>query len=101
MKLPPHVTDIMQPLDVAMFGPLKRKWDKVLNDHMGLTGPKNSIRPSDFVNMVSEMWHDAVSGFECTGIYHVDRSKYPLDKCLLNKYDEWVKAGKPVDTSEM
>ena len=49
MKLPPHVTDIMQPLDVAMFGPLKRKWNKVLNDHMGLTGPKNMIRPSDFM----------------------------------------------------
>ena len=92
-----------------MFGPLKWKWDKVLNDHMGLTAPKNSIRRSNFVNMVSEMWHDAmpsknaVSGFECTGIYPVDRSKYLLDRLdesLLNKYDEWLKAGKPVDTTE-
>ena len=76
---------------------------------MGLTDPKNSIRPSDFVNMVSEMWHDAmssknaISGFECTGIYPVDHSKCPLERLeerLLNKYDEWLKAGKPVDTSD-
>ena len=45
---------------------------------------------------------NAISGLECTEIYPVDRSKYQLerlDECLLNKYDEWVKAGKPVDTS--
>ena len=92
-----------------MFGSLKWKWDKVLNDHMGLTAPKNSIRPSDFVNMVSEMWHDAmpsknaIRGFECTGIYPVYHSKYlvdRLDERLLKKHDEWVKAGKPVDTSD-
>ena len=109
MKLPPHVTDILQPLDVAMFGPLKRKWNQVLNDHMGLTGPRNSIRPSDFVNMVCGMWHDAMpsknasSGFECTGIYPVNRLKYlidKLDKRLLNKYEEWAKEGKPDDIIE-
>ena len=107
MKLPPHVTDIMQPLDVAMFGPLKRKWNEVLNEHMGLTGPRNTIRPSDFVNMVCGMWHDAmpsknaISGFESTGIYPVNRLKYPierLDERLLIKYDEWslLRAGETI-----
>ena len=46
---------------------------------------------------------NAVIDFACTGIYPVDRSKYPLerlDERLVNKYDEWVKAGKPVDTSD-
>ena len=71
--------------------------------------PQNSIKTSDFVNMVLEMWHDAmpsknaISGFECTGIHPVDHSKYQLerlDKRLLNKYDVWVKTGKPVDTSD-
>ena len=28
LKFPPHVTDVMQPLDVACFGPLKRAWEK-------------------------------------------------------------------------
>ena len=28
VKLPPHVNDKLQPLDVCCFGPLKRKWKK-------------------------------------------------------------------------
>ena len=31
IKLPPHVMDKLQPLDVACFGPLKRLWEKELN----------------------------------------------------------------------
>ena len=31
MKLPPRFTDIMHPLDIAGFGPLKKKLNKVLN----------------------------------------------------------------------
>ena len=31
MKLPPHVTDKLQPLDVCGFGPLKREWMTLLN----------------------------------------------------------------------
>ena len=55
--------------------------------------------------MVSEMWHDdmpsknAISGFECTGIYPVDHSKYLLERFddrLLNKYDEWVNLSIPL-----
>ena len=59
--------------------------------------------------MVCGMWHDAmpsknaISGFECTGIYPVNRLKYPIDRLderLLNKYEEWVKEGKPDDIIE-
>ena len=28
VKLPPHVTDKLQPLNVCCFGPLKREWKK-------------------------------------------------------------------------
>ena len=27
IKFPPHVTDVLQPLDVACFRPLKRRWE--------------------------------------------------------------------------
>lgn len=30
MKLPPHTTDRLQPLDVCCFRPLKVKWDKAI-----------------------------------------------------------------------
>lgn len=32
LKLPLHVTDELQPLDVACFGLLKREWEKTLNN---------------------------------------------------------------------
>ena len=28
VKFPPHVTDVMQPLDVSCFEPLKRAWER-------------------------------------------------------------------------
>lgn len=31
LKLPPHTTDKLQPLDVACFAPLKRVWDKAMH----------------------------------------------------------------------
>ena len=39
LKLLPHVTDILQPLDVACFGPLKRMWEKVLKEWINEFGP--------------------------------------------------------------
>ena len=34
LKFPPHVTDVLQPLDVTCFGPLKRKWEKLLHERI-------------------------------------------------------------------
>ena len=31
-KFPPHVTDILQPLDVTCFGSLKRCWEQLLQE---------------------------------------------------------------------
>ena len=41
LKLPPHTTHILQPLDVVAFKPLKTKWDELLvnwqRHHYGVT----------------------------------------------------------------
>ena len=42
MKLPPHVTDVMQPLDVGMFSPLKKAWENLLNKNISILGEKTS-----------------------------------------------------------
>ena len=42
LKLPPHVMDKLQPLDVACFGPLKREWELTLNNHISAVGPKTN-----------------------------------------------------------
>jgi hypothetical protein len=31
--LPPNATDYLQPLDVAFFGPMKRKWREILDNY--------------------------------------------------------------------
>ena len=49
VKLPPHSTDTLQPLDVSCFSPLKGRWEKVLNDWCAAFGGQRPLRKSDFV----------------------------------------------------
>ena len=46
LKLLPHVTDKIQPLDVSCFGLLKRAWTELLNERMNVLGRKESISKS-------------------------------------------------------
>ena len=104
LKLPPHVTDKLQPLDVACFGPLKRMWEKVLNEWINEFGPREPIRKAQFVNKLGDVWHKGLSpenimaGFNATGVFPVDKSKFPesrFDTRLIKRYQNWVKAGRP------
>ena len=38
VKLPSGLTDILQPLDVGVFGPLKKTWNDYLRDSRLSTG---------------------------------------------------------------
>ena len=107
VKYPPHVTDQLQPLDVTCFGPLKRKWESLLNEWVVEWGSK--LTKANFVNLLSKVWHEGlkpsnvVSGFRTTGIFPVDREKYKksrLDPRLLKRYENWVRLGKPEDIME-
>lgn len=108
IKLPPHTTDLMQPLDVGMFSPLKKAWDKQLSEHTGFGGSKGTIRRADFVNMLCSIWKEsmpgknAISGFRATGMFPVEMTKYPRERFdirLLNKFSAWSDAGMPDDRS--
>ena len=109
VKLPPHVTDKLQPLDVCCFGPLKREWEHFLCNRVNVLGPKETISKGTFVDLLSSVWHkglspeNAIAGFTATGIYPVDRTKYPkerFDARLVKRYDQWVALGKPDDIME-
>ena len=106
LKLPPHSTDLLQPLDVACFAPLKRLWMKKLNLWINQWGPRLPVRKHNLVNLLGEIWEQGLSpknimaGFSATGVYPVDKTKYPadrLDNRLLRRYNTWVAAGKPDD----
>ena len=109
MKLPPHTTDLLQPLDVACFGLLKKLWEQKLNAWVSQWGAKEPVKKSHFVNLIGEIWHQGLSskniqaGFEKTGIHPLDRSKYPtsrFSKKILQMYVPWVTRGKPDDFME-
>jgi hypothetical protein len=70
--LPPHSTHLFQPLDVAVFGPLKRIHQRKLLEALHHTNI--SFSRTDFVFVLQEILstgltrHNIIKGFEETGI---------------------------------
>ena len=62
LKFPPHVTDILQPLDKAAL------------DHSSTSGKIKKVDKAEFVNLISSIWYigmkesNVIAGFETTGI---------------------------------
>ena len=73
-KFPPHVTHVLQPLDISCFGPLKQAWERWLHQRINKFGIKHPLKRSEFVNELCAIWNtgmkkeNANSGFEKTGI---------------------------------
>ena len=74
-KFPPHVTDVMQPLDVTRFGPLKRASKNRLQQRINEFGIKQSLTTCGFVNELCAIWgngmkrENAISGFQSTSFF--------------------------------
>jgi hypothetical protein len=81
--LPPNSTHLTQPLDVAVFAPMKRKWREVLNKFKGSKKGKGSIPKDEFGGLLKAMLdagvvnnaHNIRAGFAACGIFplNVDR----------------------------
>ena len=75
VALPSHLTDVVQPLDVNVFGPFKAALKKRQREWRAKNRDK-SITPSLFVQFVTESWMQFVtpsvimSGFKRAGIIH-------------------------------
>lgn len=73
MKLPPHTSHLLQPLDVSVFRGVKSRWDAFLTEwsrhNYGVRLDK-----STFANLLGKTWHTILpetirAGFKKTGIY--------------------------------
>lgn len=53
LKLPPHTTDRLQPLDVCCFKPLKVKWDQAVSTWTKRNAARR-INISEFIQLVGE-----------------------------------------------
>ena len=107
VKLPAHCTDILQPLDVSCFSPLKQSYEKLLTEFVHRTGGRQKLSKPAFCNLIATIWREGltkeniVSGFEKTGILPVDHTKYKvdrLDKVKLDSYKKWKDSGSPKDS---
>lgn len=79
--LPPYSTDKLQPLDVAIFGPLKNSWRSVLREHK-LKNPNDvGLNKCDFPPLLektltaADLGKHLPSGFRKCGLVPVDRSE--------------------------
>ena len=61
IKLPPHVTDKLQPLDVTCFSPLKGYWEKSLNDFVSSFGASKAMSKSMFIDLLCKIWHKGLT----------------------------------------
>ena len=58
VKFPPHVTNVLQPLDVTC--PLKRHWEQLLQERVNLFAAKYQLSKEDFVNQLCKIWKDSM-----------------------------------------
>ena len=52
---PPHLTHILQPLDVGVYGPVKKTWKVILKDHKFSTCAQNVIKEDFPGNSISSV----------------------------------------------
>ena len=81
--LPPNTTHLTQPLDKAVFGPLKVSWRQACHRYI-VENPGSKISKHNFFLVFSEAWvraltpKNTVSGFRTTGVYPPDRNAISL-----------------------
>ena len=90
--LPPHSTHILQPLDVAVFKPVKTAWRDIVQEFQRTNRFKN-IDKEDFPSLLKKLVESdkaflrrhAVAGFETTGIYPVKRQAITSEQLKCNE----------------
>ena len=70
-KIPPHTTHLLQPLDLAVFKPLKEAYDRFA--HLLFISERRYVTKRDFPDLVAKTWklfkpQFAVNGFRKAGI---------------------------------
>ena len=95
LKLPPHSSHLLQPLDLAVFKSLKDKWDTKLvrwqRQH-----PGKKIIKKTFSTLIQEVWNDAnpsliQNGFKQGGIYPYNKNviqRHSFDPLALRRWEE-------------
>jgi hypothetical protein len=79
--LPPNSTDKLQPLDVGVFGPMKRAWRQQLQKYSDRDPAAKLLMKSAFPGMLKELFSSLNTkeylprAFEKCGLYPINRTK--------------------------
>ncbi|KAB0793820.1 hypothetical protein PPYR_13440 [Photinus pyralis] len=93
LKLPAHSSHLLQPMDLAVFRPLKIMYDEELikwqRRNYGHKLPK-----SEFASIISRIWRNAnpaiiAKGFEKGGIHPFNNAVIPEEKFETGAYQRW------------
>ncbi|XP_026325747.1 uncharacterized protein LOC113234608, partial [Hyposmocoma kahamanoa] len=93
LKLPPHSSDVLQPLDCSVMKPMKDRWDQELikwqRMHVGFKLPK-----SEFARILTGIWENLnpviiSNGFKKTGIYPVNRNMIGKENFDSLSWQRW------------
>lgn len=89
LTFPSHTTNLLQPLDVAVFGPMKSLWKKEVKRLLQSCNYKPSRK--DFMETFSNVFFNSVtmanicSGFKKTGIYPYNKEAISDDELKISK----------------
>ena len=84
LKLPPHTTHVLQPLDAVPFGCFKKTWDEELTkwqrENYGM-----ALSKADLAVMVGKIWAQLPTklihkSFEITGLYPINSNAIDVSK---------------------
>ncbi|CAF3985916.1 unnamed protein product, partial [Rotaria sordida] len=85
--LPPHTTNILQPLDVLTLSKMKRSWRELLSNHYKETNAE-TLTKQKFALLISNLFKNHLlsahcsSGFSKAGVYPFDKRATSKEKLL-------------------
>lgn len=93
LKIPPHTSDVLQPLDLAVNKPFKDRWDAALVKWQRLNIGK-SLPKKEFAKILGQIWtaidpNVCAAGFKKAGIYPLNKDIVPESKFNLLLLQEW------------
>ena len=75
VTLPPNTTQLCQPLDVAVFCPVKRLWRHMLNEWRKESRMEGSIPKPQFPGLFRQLYENLVVGFCSCDLCPLDRTQ--------------------------
>lgn len=105
LKLPPHTSHILQPLDVTVFRGVKSRWDSSLEEWTRHNQGK-CLSKAEFSNMLGKIWSETGAdvikkGFEKTGIMPFNRSAISPQTFDPNKLERYHSATQTLATTQV